>query len=47
LRILGPKRDEMKGGWNKLRSEDSSPDIIIKVIKSRRIRWGDEKDEMR
>jgi hypothetical protein len=42
-RIFGPKRDEVKGEWNKLHSEElhnlySSPDII-RQIKSRRMRW--------
>jgi hypothetical protein len=42
-RIFGPKRDEVTGGWRKLRNEElhnlySSPSII-RVIKSRRMRW--------
>jgi hypothetical protein len=42
LRIFGPKRDEVTGGWIKRHNEKlhdlySSPSIIIK-IKSRRIR---------
>jgi hypothetical protein len=42
-RIFGPKRDEVTGGWRKLRNEVlcnfcSLPDII-KIIKSR-MRWG-------
>jgi hypothetical protein len=42
-RIFGPKRDEVRGGWRKLRNEDlhnlySSPSII-RMIKSRRMRW--------
>jgi hypothetical protein len=42
-RIFGPKRDEVTGGWRKLRNEElhnlySSPSII-KMIKSRRMRW--------
>jgi hypothetical protein len=42
-RIFGPKRDEVTGGWRKLPNEElhnlySSPSII-RVIKSRRIRW--------
>jgi hypothetical protein len=42
-RIFGPKRDEMTGGWRKLHNEGlhnlySSPSII-RVIKSRRMRW--------
>jgi hypothetical protein len=41
-RIFGPKRDEVTGGWRKLRNEElrdlySSPSII-RVIKSRRER---------
>jgi hypothetical protein len=43
LRIFGPKRDEVTGGWRKLRNEElhnlySSPSII-RVIRSRRMRW--------
>jgi hypothetical protein len=42
-RIFGPKRDEDTGGWRKLHNEElhnfySSPSII-RVIKSRRMRW--------
>jgi hypothetical protein len=42
-RIFGPKRDEVTGEWRKLRNEGlydlySSP-IIVRVIKSRRLRW--------
>jgi hypothetical protein len=42
-RIFGPKRDEVTGGWKKLHNEElhnlySSPSII-RVIKSRRMRW--------
>jgi hypothetical protein len=42
-RIVGPKRDEVAGGWRKLRHEElhnmySSPSIIT-MIKSRRMRW--------
>jgi hypothetical protein len=41
-RIFGPKRDEVTGGWRKLRNEElrdlySSPSIIG-IIKSRRMR---------
>jgi len=42
-RMLGPKRDEVTGEWRKLYSEErndlcSSPNII-RLIKSRRLRW--------
>jgi hypothetical protein len=42
-RIFGPKRDEVTGEWNKLHNEElrdlySSPSII-RIIKSRRMRW--------
>jgi hypothetical protein len=42
-RIFGPKRDEITGEWRRLHNEElndlySSPDII-RVIKSRRMRW--------
>jgi hypothetical protein len=42
-RIFGPKRDEVTGGWRKLHNEDLhnvySSASIIRMIKSRRIRW--------
>jgi hypothetical protein len=42
-RIFGPKRDEVTGEWRRLHNEElhdlySSPKIV-RVIKSRRIRW--------
>jgi hypothetical protein len=42
-RIFGPKRDRVTGGWRKLHNEElhnlySSP-IVIRIIKSRRMRW--------
>jgi hypothetical protein len=42
-RIFGPKMDGVTGGWRKLLNEElhnlySSP-IIIRIIKSRRMRW--------
>jgi hypothetical protein len=42
-KIFGPKRDEVTGGWRKLHNEElrdlnSSPSII-RIIKSRRMRW--------
>jgi hypothetical protein len=42
-RIFGTKRDEMVGGWRKLHNEELhnlyTPPNIIRVIKSRRMRW--------
>jgi hypothetical protein len=43
LRIFGPKRVEITGEWRKLHNEErndpySSPNIV-RVIKSRRMRW--------
>ena len=42
-RIFGPKRDEVTGEWRKLHNEElndlyCSPNIV-RVIKSRRMRW--------
>jgi hypothetical protein len=42
-RIFGPKRDEVAGEWRKLHNKElhdlySSPSII-RIIKSRRMRW--------
>jgi hypothetical protein len=42
-RIFGPKRDELTGEWRKLHNKElhdlySSPSII-RIIKSRRMRW--------
>jgi hypothetical protein len=44
-RIFGPKRDGVTGGWRKLHNEElhnlySSPNII-RIIKSRRIKWAE------
>jgi hypothetical protein len=42
-RIFGPKRDEATGEWRRLHNEELNdlylPPNIIRVIKSRRIRW--------
>jgi hypothetical protein len=43
LRIFGPKRDEMTGGWRKLHNEELrnlyfSPSVI-RMMKSRRMKW--------
>jgi hypothetical protein len=43
LRIFGPKRDDVTGEWKRLHNKElyalySSPNII-RVIKSRRLRW--------
>jgi hypothetical protein len=42
-RIFGPKRDEVTGGWRKMRNEELrnlySTQNIIRMIKSRRMRW--------
>jgi hypothetical protein len=42
-RIFGPIRDEVTGGWRKVRNEElhnlySSPNII-RMVKSRRMTW--------
>jgi hypothetical protein len=42
--IFGPKRDDVTGEWRKLHNEEfrdlySSPSII-RIIKSKRMRWG-------
>jgi hypothetical protein len=43
LRIFGPKRDEVPGGWRKLYNEELhnlySPQNVIRMNKSRRLRW--------
>jgi hypothetical protein len=42
-RIFGPKRDEVMGEWIKLHNEEPcdlySSSSIIRIIKSRRMRW--------
>jgi hypothetical protein len=49
-RIFGPNRDEVTGGWRKLHNEElhnlySSP-CIIRMIKSRRMRWAEHVTRM-
>jgi hypothetical protein len=49
-RIFGPKRDEMIGGCRKLHNEEihklyCSPSII-RIIKSRRMRWAEHVAQM-
>jgi hypothetical protein len=43
-RIFGPKMDEVAGDWRKLHNEELrnlySSSSIIRIIKSRRMRWG-------
>jgi hypothetical protein len=48
--IFGPKTDEVKGDWRKLHNEElhnlySSPNII-RMIKSRRMRWTGNEERM-
>jgi hypothetical protein len=50
-RIFGPKRDEVTGRWRKLHNKElrdlySSPSII-RIMKSRRIRWAGHVARMR
>jgi hypothetical protein len=50
LRIFGPRRNEVTGGWRKLHNEElynlySSPSIII-IINSRRMRWAEHVAQM-
>jgi hypothetical protein len=50
-RIFGPKRDEVTGDWRKLHNEElhnlSSSPNIIRIIKSRRMRWAGHVARMR
>jgi hypothetical protein len=50
-RIFGPRRDEVTGEWRKLQNEElhgfySSPSII-RIMKSRRMRWSGHVARMR
>ena len=42
-RVFGPKRDEVTGEWGKLHNEELSDQYslpnIVRVVKSRRMRW--------
>jgi hypothetical protein len=42
-RVLGPKRDEVAGEWRKLHNKELndrySLSNIVRVVKSRRMRW--------
>jgi hypothetical protein len=47
-RIFGPKRKEVAGSWRRLQNEKlhniyASPDVI-RMIKSRRVRWAGWED---
>jgi hypothetical protein len=49
-RIFGPKRDEITGEWRKLQN-DELRDVyplpnIVRVVKSRRIRWAGHVERM-
>jgi hypothetical protein len=49
-RIFGPKRDKITGEWGKLHNEElndlyCSPNIV-RVIKSRRMRWTEHEARM-
>jgi hypothetical protein len=49
-KIFGPKRDEVTGEWRNLHNEElldlySSPSIV-RIIKSRRMRWADHVPQM-
>jgi len=38
-RIFGPRRDEVTGEWRRRHNDLYSSPIIVRVIKSRRMRW--------
>ena len=49
-RRFGPRRDKVMGEWRRLNNEElndlySSP-IIVRVMKSRRMRWAGQVDRM-
>jgi hypothetical protein len=39
MRVFGPKRDEVTGEWRKLHNDLYSLPNIVRVVKSRRVRW--------
>jgi hypothetical protein len=49
-RIFGPKRDEVTGGWRKLHNEEFhdlySSSSMIRIMKSRRMRWAGHVEQM-
>jgi hypothetical protein len=49
-RIFGPKRDEVTGEWRKLHNEELrdlySWPSIIRIVKSRRMRWAGHVERM-
>ena len=49
-RVFGPKRDEVTGEWRKLHNEELSDMYallnIVRVVKSRRIRWAGHVERM-
>jgi hypothetical protein len=49
-KIFGPKRDEVTGGWRKQHNEELrdlySSLSIIRIIKSRRMRWAGQVAEI-
>jgi hypothetical protein len=51
LRIFGPRRDEVMGGWRKLHNEELHDlyclPSIIRIMKSRRRRWAGHVVQMR
>ena len=50
-RVFGPKRDEVTGEWRKLHNEELndlySLPSIVRVVKSRRMRWAGHVARMR
>ena len=49
-RIFGPRRDEVMGQWRRLHNEELndlySSSNIVRVIKSRRMRWAGHVERM-